>query len=161
MTPDFDQNRVSRVVWRWREPTQPDRKPDPARSRRVRACVQFAVMLGVSLVFFLLNRWTGKPHAVVAPVVLGLACFVLVSGFLVPPLFDAFDRLMKALGRWAGAGLTWLLLVPFFFLVFVPARVGLLLRGKDPMKRKFRSPETTFWITREKQRTRESYGKQY
>ncbi|MDI6774619.1 MAG: hypothetical protein QME60_04385 [Verrucomicrobiota bacterium] len=160
MAPDFEQNAVSRVVWRWQAPPA-KAGAETARARRIRAGVQFVVLLALALVLWLLHRATGKPRGIVAPVVAGLAVFVLLIGFLAPPLFDATDRMVRALGRLIGVALTWALLTPFFFLVFVPARILLALRGKDPMRRAFRSSEPTFWVSRTASRAPDRYRKQY
>jgi hypothetical protein len=40
---------------------------------------------------------------------------------------------------------TWLLLVPFYYLCFVPGRLIQLLSGKDPMERRFPGKVPSYW----------------
>ena len=109
---DFKQNEVSRRVWPWPEAVQTDDKPEAGRFRR--AGVQTAVMAAIGWVLY-----GPVGHAVMGCVVWTLAVVVLLSGLFVPPVFRQIERFGKWLGTGAAAGLTWLLLVPFFYLVFV------------------------------------------
>ncbi len=101
----------------------------------------------MGLVAYLLYRWTG--HVVMPAVVAGLAVLVLVGGLLVPPLFHGFEKFGAWLARGVAAGLTWGLLVPFFYLVFGFGRLVLALTGQDPMQLRFPAPgQSTFWEAR-------------
>ena len=155
-----EQNPVSKAVWPWQEPGQAG-KGNAVQARRVRAGLQFAGMLAVSCVFYLMDRWAGARTLPASVFVFCLALFALISGLVAPALFDVFDRFLRGLGKVVGVALAWLLLAPFFLLIFAPAGVFLILRGKDPMKRDFRSSDTTFWIKREARKTPETYRKQY
>jgi hypothetical protein len=55
----------------------------------------------------------------------------------------------RAIGRRIGRALTWLLLVPLFYLFFLP--FGLLFRRgrRDRLKRYFDREATTYWETLE------------
>jgi hypothetical protein len=110
------------------------------------------------IVFFL---YTWKPDHVMWRIVLGLAGVVLVGGLLIPPVFHAIERFGQALGRWAAAGLTWGLLVPFYYLCFVPGRCFLARRGKDPMHRAFPTNKVSYWIPRPPVRGPGQYRKQH
>ncbi len=54
----------------------------------------------------------------------------------------------QSLGRLISHVLTWVLLVPFFYLCFTPGRLILILRKKDPLHRQCPSSETSYWVTR-------------
>jgi hypothetical protein len=151
----YIQNRVSEVVWPW---VDGERGPAARKglSRPIRAVIQALVMLGIAS---LLYWW--KPAHFMWKVVLGLAGVVLVSGLLVPVVFDAIERFGQALGRWVAVGLTWGLLVPFYYLCFVPARIGLKLKGKDPMHRAFDAGAQTYWIKRPPINDVKQYRKQH
>ena len=155
MSDEFKQSPVSETAWPWMRPAGPA-PADAGRARRRRTLIQFAVaLMAAGILYF------GLEFRRMAWVVLGVAGFLLISGLWIAPLFNAVERFLARFARWIGLGLTWLLLVPFFFLVFVPARVLLALRGKDPMRRRFPSNETTAWITRPPKRNAESYRRQY
>jgi len=125
-------------------------------ARRRQALIQCGVMIVISLILFFVFH-----KAVIGVVVLSLAAIVVSTGFLVPLAFDAIERGGKALGRWVAAGLTWLLLVPFFYIVFVPGRFFIKLRGKDPLCRAFPTDEPTYWVPRTRVTDVSYYEKQH
>ena len=150
----YRQNRVSKTTWPWPDGMAPSNEAPPRPWRR--AVIQAAVMGAVALFFY----WKIEKR-VAAWVVAGLAGFVLFSGLFVPRVFLGIDRVMRAFGRIVGIALTWVLLVPFFFLCFVPARLILWLRRSDPMNRAFPSGEATYWVPHRSHRDMSRYGKQF
>jgi hypothetical protein len=146
---------VSNTVWPWRM-RESGTMPAKKEHRQLRAALQAAVAGGAAFVLF---RVFHRPLA--ALVIAVLAGVILVSGLCIPPLFRLFDRFGQWLGKTVGAALTWGLLVPFFYLVFFPARLLLLARGKDPMARRFPSPEPTYWIPRPAVPNLDQYRKQH
>ncbi|MGQ9661770.1 MAG: hypothetical protein ACUVWX_05435 [Kiritimatiellia bacterium] len=137
---ELKQNRVSRAIWNWAD--LPDRSIEGAR-RRSRAMVRGVVMVAIAAVLGLVfQAW----HAAVVALVLCL--FVLATGLWLPTLFEAVEKAIKKTAQVAGTILTWLLLVPFFCLFFVPARFFLWIRGIDPLQRRFPSREPTYWQDR-------------
>ncbi|MCX7590434.1 MAG: hypothetical protein N2255_02285 [Kiritimatiellae bacterium] len=134
---EFKQSRVSRVVWNWTAPANPN--ADTTR-RRAKALTRGALMIGVAvLVGFVFHAW----H--LAAVAFGLCGLILVSGLWIPRLFDALECIVAKIAWAIGAAMTWLLLTPFFYFFFVPVRLLLLLRGRDPLHRRFPSEEPTYW----------------
>jgi len=127
------------VVWR---KVRGGRPKSAGAGRPVRAVVQFLVTVCVAAVFYLFER------PVIACVAVGIGTVVLLSGLLLPSVFDAIERLGRALGRWVGAGMTCLVLVPFFYVVFATARLILRVCGKDPMCRAWPTKQETYWIPR-------------
>jgi hypothetical protein len=101
-------------------------------------------------------------HRVMAFVVWGLAFLVLVGGLVYPPLFHAFERFGQKLAKWVSAGLTYGLLVPFYYLCFVPGHLILAVMGKDPMDRRCPEPQkATFWVARPPTHDMAQYKKQH
>lgn len=87
--------------------------------------------------------------------------FFLSSSFTVPvwlrPLYVVWMKLAFVLG-WLNMRI---LLCVFFYAVLTP--VGLLMRflGKDPLEKKFRSAQATYWKPKEEKRpSREGYERQ-
>lgn len=145
-------SRVSRVVWPWAE--HQESPGTRVNATRRKALVQFAVMAVVSSLLWL----KFKPVAIVAG---SLAVFVLMTGLFVPRFFEAIDRVLSAFGKIVGMTLTWLLLTPFFLLVFAPGRMLLALRGKDPMQRQCPTDKKTYWTEYQNRPGLEHYRKQY
>ncbi len=144
-------------TWVWKAvgappPTVKKKMPVP-----LKATLQAAVG---GVVGFLMYRFLG--HIVGPVIVWSIAGLLLIGGWLIPPLFRAFEKFGAKLAHWVAAGLTWLLLVPFFYIVFVGGRLVLLLSGKDPMDRAFPDAErATFWIPRPPVPSMEQYKKQH
>ena len=90
-----------------------------------------------------------------------LAVGILFGSLWAPRLYRAMERFGRFLGRGVGAGMTWLLLVPFFFLVFLPGRLVLRLVGRDPMRRAFPAPEASCWIPRKASEKGGHYHRQF
>ncbi len=147
--------RVLETVWPWQAGPQAAPKSG-GMPMGVRGLLQALVM---GIIGFLLYRWI--KHETMAIVVWSLAGVVLLSSWFVPPVFKAIERFGQKLGHWAGTGLTWLLLVPFFYVVFVPGRLVMRLLGKDPMQRGFPTPETTCWSPRKTKLDASHYRRQF
>lgn len=95
-------------------------------------------------------RWlihSGEGGFTVAPFLLGMAGWGLVSAIVWPPLILPLFWILHGIG-WVN---TRLLLGIIFYLVFTP--LGLLLRlfGKDMLNRKLEPEAKTYWLDKEKQ----------
>ena len=150
------QNTVSSVVWPWREKDAAKSAPKKTGPAASTVLLQAGIMAVIgALVYWKLD------HRAMGLAVWILAAIVLVSGFFIPPVFKALERFGQALGRWVGTLLTWGLLVPFFYLFFLPANLLLKLRGKDPLCRRFPSNEPTYWTPRKPVTDAAQYRKQF
>ena len=149
-------NNVSSVVWPWREKSATGAKPEKNNPSAIKVIVQVAIMVCIGL---LLYAWL--KHAVMAFAVWGLAGVVLVAGFFIPPVFAAIERFGKWLGKWVGEILTWALLTPFYFLCFLPMRISMKIRRKDPLQRQFDAAATTYWTPRKPIPNVAQYRKQF
>ena len=156
-TQDMDSGHQQAVsVPRW-PPVEsvPDARPTTVR-RVIRALAQSAcLVLAGSVLFFALG------HHVAGTVVYGLATLVAAGGCFVPWLSEGIEAFGQWLARVVATVLTWLLLAPFFYLVFLPARLVLALMGKDPMKRRWEAELESYWEPREPVLDAEHYRRQY
>lgn len=152
---EFAQNEVSAAIWRWQKTTELPKRYESVK-RVGKAVAQAVIMLTVA-------GWLNfaRGHTLPAAGLLGLALFVLLSAIFSPRAYSLFERAVGAVARGAGAVITWLLLTPFFYGVFVPGRIILSLRGRDPLHRKFPSDEPTYWVPWKPDPTRRHYYKQY
>ena len=133
---------VVRVTWNWQDPVTPRPRRHSGRLRRD-AVVQALVMgvVGTLLVFVL-------GHVTVGRIVWLLAGVVLLLGLLWPAGYRPIHAFGNGLGRAVGTVLRYLLLVPGYWLVFVPGHLLLRLRGRDPLQRKYYPATDTYWIPR-------------
>ena len=146
-------NSVSAAVWRWRD-REKNKAAEKAARRRRRMLTQGVVGLGAGAVMFLV----GWPR--MGTVAVSIGTVVLALGSLIPRAYDALDGAVMFTTRIFGQCLNWLLLAPFFYLCFLPGRLILLARGKDPMARQCPSGNATYWIPRPSRRP-DHFKKQY
>jgi hypothetical protein len=82
----------------------------------------------------------------IGTVVLGMSAIILFSALVSPTgLYRRVEGLFATLGTATGRALTWLMLVPLFYLFFLP--FGRLLRSgrRDQLKRYFESDRNSYW----------------
>ncbi len=143
-----NQPTVLQVTWDWRRKgadRSGDSKSDHASLRRA-ALIQ-ALITGAIAAFLLF----GIGHQLFGRIVAGIAVVVLFLGISLPNVYRHVHRFGQTLGRWVGTGLTYILLVPFFFLFFVPVALWLRLRGRDPLHRTWRDSRWTYWVSSTRQ----------
>ena len=155
----FQQNPVSKVVWPWVEKAERPKEPVSARPSVVKVLIQSIVPAVVGFLFYKF-QW-GSHADIVSKVLWGIASFVLVSGLFIPPFWRGIEAFGQFLAKFVGTALTWGLLVPFFYLVFVPGRLMLKLKGKDPMQQAFPTDKETYWEPRPPVASVEQYRKQH
>ncbi len=118
-----------------------DASEQPSAGRlRLRGVLQAAIASAIAgMVFYLGSR-------TFAMVILGIASLVLLTALTSPAgAFAALDRAFAALGRRLSRLVTWLALVPVFYLFFLP--FGQLFRRgrRDQLQRYFESDAATYW----------------
>lgn len=129
------------IAWPWREGSRPLQNATSNITRR--AWIQTAVMLALAAsMFFFFNK------QILPLLILGLAMLNLGLALFMPDAFRAIELFWQRAARAAGIIMTWLLLVPFFYLCFLPARLILKISSRDPMRRKFPAPAPTCWTQR-------------
>lgn len=145
---------VTITVWPWWQEAGKS-TATPPDCKRPAAIEAFVMICAAAILRFALDL------KIPAWILLGMACFVLASGLFLPPAYQAFKRLGHRAGQGFGVFLTWLLLVPFFYLCFTTGRLFLWALGKDPLHRQCPSSEKSYWTLHKQHGTTERYTKQY
>lgn len=143
-------NKVSATVWTWR-----DREKISAAGmtghRRRKVLIQSSVAMTIGVAMLLLG-YLGAHYVHffkrAGTIALCVAAALFMIGTLVPGLYDRMDKFVAWSAQAVGRVLNWILLTPFFYLCFLPARLILMAKGKDPMTRKCPSSATTYWVPR-------------
>ena len=81
---------------------------------------------------------------------MGIAGFILLSALVSPTVvYAGIEKLFDSLGHLLGRAMTWLLMVPLFYLFFLP--FGLLFRRgrRDRLRRYSERDAATYWERRE------------
>jgi hypothetical protein len=132
--------KASAVIWRWRAEQLESEAGPSAASQRVRGTLQ--ALAGAAFGLASLYFWS-RTVAIVAFAAAGVVLFCA----LVSPngLYALLHRLFEATGRVVGRLMTWIVMVPIFYLFFLP--FGKLLRRgrRDRLHRYFEREAETYW----------------
>ena len=151
----YQQDRVSKSIWRWTEP-----KGSGPSNNKMNPRIKVAITTPISLLIaFALYRWRG--HVVLPMAVVAIALTIGFCGLFVPPAFAAIDRFFLRFAQRIATVLTWFFLTPLFYLVFVPMRLGLKLKGSDPMERECPTEEPSYWRSRPRITRKNYYQSQH
>ncbi|MDA3799156.1 MAG: hypothetical protein PF692_08765 [Kiritimatiellae bacterium] len=148
---DFKQSEVSKAVWPWCQ------KDDGVNASNIKkAMIQFVVMICIGgLLYYKFHK------EIMSYVVFALAWVVFISGIALPKVFNAIEKFGSFLGMAVGTIITWALLLPFFFICFVPGRIILLLAKKDPLERNFDKDAETYFTPYTRHTKPEYYKNQF
>ena len=148
-------NIISGPAWKWgyqRNQSAAKRHGSGLGKLIFQATIAFAV---AALFAFVFHR------VLLAAIVAGIGLIILICGLFIPGLYSAFERIIGIFAIGVGQVLTWLLLVPFYYLCFLPARIILSLMKRDPMKRAQDSSAPTYWDKRQDIQDTNRMTKQY
>lgn len=134
----FMQNPVSAAIWPWASSVE----GAEALPGRPWAKLLISTVVGSGMATFALVRG----HGTAASVIYCIVGVVVGSGLVYPPLYRRIERVFSRFALWVGTALTWILLVPFFFLVFPVGRVCLALKRRDPLNRACPTDEDSYWV---------------
>jgi len=132
--------KASAVIWRWRDAEAESESKPSAASVRLRGSLQALPGYAVGVAFYLF--WS-KTAAAIA---FALSTVVLFCALVSPHgLYALVRRLFDATGRVVGRAMTWIVMVPIFYLFFLP--FGKLLRRgrRDRLHRYFDAGAETYW----------------
>jgi hypothetical protein len=139
---------ASALIWDWRNTADPP--TNTAEDRRMKGVFQGVVGLVVgTALYLLLSEHMGM-------LVWTVATLIMISALVSPDrAYAAIERFIDWLVQVVGKGVTLLVMVPVFYLVFLP--FGLLLRRgrKDTMKRFYEDSADSYWLTRATETTAE------
>jgi hypothetical protein len=127
------------VIWHWRD-APPNALGRSAREARKTGAIQGGIGACVAAALYLL--WS----QMIGTIIFGVSATILLAALASPlGLYRMIDGLFLSLGNYTGSMLTWLMLVPLFYLFFLP--FGLLFRrgSRDKMKRFFEPDEESYW----------------
>ena len=149
----FDGNetvmRESGNRWSWQLPL-PEKK-----SATTMTLAKWGIALAVAALF------AHYGHFKMAWIVTSIASTITLLAFFAPGAHAAIERFLTKLGLILGGLLTWILLVPFFFLVVTAVAVVLRVRGIDPMARRPDPTVTTYWVARGTSSSEKDFTRQF
>ena len=153
---EYKQNNVSAVVWRWQDPPAEKASRHNRKDDVIKGLVGLAI--GGSAAAYLYFK---KEHVVAATVVASISGTISCCALFIPPAFAKIDAFFNRGAHYVGQFLAYVLLVPLFYLFFVPAHLLMAMTGKDKLKLKYPSKQPTFWEPRPKVEDTTYYRKQF
>lgn len=146
---------VNKVVWPWREEQAPDTAALAAGLRKA-AVIQGVIggLIGTGIYAYLSTK--------VGMVAWTIAGVLTLIGLASPTgLYQKIKLGMEKFGAFLGQVMSWILLVPVYWLFFTPFHF--IFRGgkKDAMTRWIDKSADTYWVTREGAPAKESYERQF
>lgn len=130
---------AARVIWTRQKPDARTTQ-STAGEARIGGTIRALISATFGLVVFLF--WS----QLIGTIVLSLSAIILFSALVSPTgLYRGLQGLFATLGNFTGRVLTWLMLVPLFYLFFLP--FGLLMRRgrRDALKRYFEPERDSYW----------------
>ncbi len=112
----------------------------------------------LAIAFVLYFRFDLRPMAYAIASIAGLT---VLCGLCLPRAYRIIERIQSFLGRAVGLGITLVLLGVIFALCFIPGRLVLVLRRKDPLRRKSSGPHESLWIAHAGPSDPDRYKRQY
>ena len=150
---------ASSVAWSWRDRAAGEAA---ARVREAAANRRKGVIGGVigltiaALIYFVFDR------PVAAAVVAGIAVVIALLALASPlGLYKGLTRALDRFAYFVGSALTWILMPVLFYLVFLPMGLLLRARGKLAISKSADPRMPTYWKSTEREKTPESYRKQF
>ncbi len=141
MTDSGNRRQAAKAIWRWQDPVATH--GTDSRALRIHGTLRAVIALAVACLFW----FTG--HRGMACVVAAIGTITWLTALLSPhKLYASLTRALDTFGRWVGIAITWVFLVPIYFLLITP--FGLLMRhgSRDPLRRTWSAATPTFWTDR-------------
>ena len=135
------QKNITDVVWPWREADGNTQNIGVKRPRISSLALEVLIAGGFGCLFWFVFK---KPE--VAVIIFSIMGFSFLSGLFVPAAYYGFKEIFRKFAVGVGVAMTWLLLVPFFYLFFTAGRLLQLIFRKDPLNRKCPTDQNTYWI---------------
>jgi len=152
MSVPYTQNKVSQAIWSWQS--------DRSGKQQAKASLGIAIgalLVGctvASLLFF-------YNHLIMASIVFSVSALVFLSSQFFPAVYSVIAKIFQKFALIIGNCLTWVFLLPFFFICFPMGRIVQKIKGKDPMQRDFKRDATSYWQTSRKTPSVDEYKRQF
>lgn len=121
--------------------------------------IRWLIPLGIAAMFYV-GVWFFDSK-LAAYIIAGITTSVFLLSFVSMPAYTAINGVIFKVAALAGTAVTWLLLVPFYYLVFPIGRLGAKLQGKDSLRRAYPYQGESAWVDRPTVENSDYYESQF
>ncbi len=147
----FRQNLVSKTIWPW-QTSKSSTSTGPSLFLSLITLTVGLMMAGLFVLFH---------HNRMALLVVGISLAVFLCSRFFPKVYRGLEKVFQGFSHLVGQALTWLLLLPFFYVFFVGGRLLQKITGKDPMSRAWDRNADSYWCNKIKGSDPEQYKRQF
>jgi len=152
MKNDFKQNKVSQTVWPWLTPSP---TVQVKRQALPKALLTLAIAWTIAGFFFYLT------YLPMSLLIICLSSFIFFTSQFVPSIFAKIESVFQKLAFFIGQFITYISLIPFFYLCFTTVRLIQIIRKIDPMTRKYNPDAISYWEDNKTISEKDSYRRQF
>ena len=152
MSTPFTQSRVSKAVWPWMKQNRGTVIKKPS--------VLFSLI--PLLVGSTMAAWVYyHSHTVLAYCILSVSLFVFVSSQFFPSIYNGIQKVFHGFSYVVGTCVTWVLLVPFFYICMPLIGAISKITGKSPLQRTIEVKRVSYWQNCIDNRSIDDYKRQF
>ena len=152
MSKQYIQNKVSETIWPWQRPASEQRKAQPTWLFSL-VTLSIAWTIGCLLLLY--------GHSTIALLAFSISTFVFIASRFFPKVYAAIERIFQRFSVFVGKTLTWILLVPFYYVCFSIGKIAQILKKKDPMQRTLEPDSNSYWQACDERSSVEDYKRQF
>lgn len=152
MSKQYIQNKVSETIWPWQRPASEQRKAQPTWLFSL-VTLSIAWAIGCLLLFY--------GHSTIALLAFSISTFVFIASRFFPKVYAAIELIFQKFSVFVGKTITWVLLVPFFYICFSIGKIAQILKRKDPMHRTLEPDSISYWQACDERSSVEDYKRQF
>lgn len=152
MSNHYKQGTVSKAVWPWQQTVNHRKVHRPSLTYSL---VTLSIGLTAAGLFFYFG------HTKMAYFVATIGVSIFLCSRFAPGIYRVIEKAFQRLSFYIGQTLTWILLVPSFYICFSFGRLFQKITGQDPMNRQLDRDAESYWQEKEMPKDQEQYRRQF
>jgi len=152
MSTHYPQNKVSGAIWHWQKSAPGQKQVQPGL---LFSLLTMLVAWGVGGLLYFYD------HTTIAIVAFSISTFVFIAAQFFPKVYGVVESVFQKFSALVGGFLTWIFLVPFFYICFPFGKIAQILKKKDPMHRKLEPEVESYWKNCKERESVDDYKRQF
>ncbi len=146
------QNKVSSAIWPWQ-------KVRPSQGKQLPSLLFSLLTLLIAWAIGCLLIYYG--HSTIAILAFCISTFVFIASRFFPGVYALIELVFQKFSGFVGVTLTWIFLVPFFYVCFPIGKLAQIVKKKDPMHKTLKPEVVSYWQTCKERSSVEDYKRQF